>query len=79
MGKSIRSLNRSSPQIGFHIEEELFAKQAEVEAEALELYNQDPAKAEAFLTEYSVGLANKMAEQWWKLGDQLWVSFNNRF
>ncbi len=61
------------------IEEELFAKQAEVEQKALELFNQDPALAEAFLTEYSVGLAKKTAELWWQLGDQLWVRFNNRF
>jgi len=61
------------------IEEELFAKQAEVEQKALELFNQDPALAEAFLTEYSLGLAKKTAERWWQLGDQLWVRFNNRF
>jgi dipeptidase len=61
------------------IEEELFAKQAEVEAEALELYNQDPALAEEYLTNYSVGLANRIMEQWWELGDRLWVRFNNRF
>ena len=54
-------------------------KQAEIEAEALELYKQDPALAEEFLTNYSVGVANKIAKQWWDLGDMLWVRFNNRF
>ena len=30
-------------------------------------------------TDYSVSLANRVVEQWWDLGDQLWVRFNNRF
>jgi dipeptidase len=61
------------------MEEELFARQAEVEAEALALYNQDPARAAAFLTEYSHGWANRAVEQYWQLGDELWVRFNNLF
>ena len=61
------------------LEEELFVKQAEVEQKALQLFKQDPALAGAFLTEYSVGLANKTAERYWLLGDQLWVRFNNWF
>jgi len=61
------------------IEEELFAKQAEVEQKALDLFKQDPALAEAFLTEYSLGWADKTAERYWRLGDQLWVRFNNWF
>jgi len=61
------------------IEAEVFAKQAEVEQKALELFKQDPALAETFLTEYSLGLANRTAERYWLLGDQLWVRFNNWF
>lgn len=61
------------------MEEEAFARQAAVEEEALALYRQDPARAEAFLTEYSHGLANAAVERYWKLGDELWVRFNNLF
>ena len=61
------------------MEEEAFARQAEIEAEALALYERDPARAEAFLTEYSHGLANAAVERYWTLGDQLWVRFNNFF
>ena len=46
---------------------------------ALALYHSDPGALEAFLTEYSVGIANRTAAQWWDLGDQLWVRFNNQF
>lgn len=61
------------------IEEEVFGKQAEVEAKALELYQEDPALAEAFLTEYSLEVAKRAVERYWQLGDELWVRFNNRF
>jgi dipeptidase len=61
------------------IEEEVFGRQASFEEEALALYQRDPGALEEFLTEYSVGLANRVVEQWWDLGDQLWVRFNNRF
>jgi dipeptidase len=61
------------------IEEEVFGGQASFEEEALALYRRDPGGLEAFLTDYSVGLANRVVEQWWDLGDQLWVRFNNQF
>jgi dipeptidase len=61
------------------MEREMFARQASVEEEALALYEQDPARAEAYLTEYSHGLANRAVERYWRLGDELWVRFNNVF
>ncbi len=61
------------------IEREAFARQASLEEEALRIYRQDPSRLEAFLTEYSHGLANRTVERYWQLGDQLWVRFNNRF
>jgi dipeptidase len=61
------------------MEEEAYARQATVEEEALALYRQDPVLAEAFLTEYSHSLANQAVERYWRLGDELWVRFNNLF
>jgi dipeptidase len=61
------------------LEEELFAKQTDVEAEALALFQEDPARAEAFLTDYTLRLANETAQKYWDLGDRLWVRFNNLF
>jgi len=55
------------------IETEAFARQASVEEEALALYRQNPALAESFLTDYSVGLANRTVERYWQLGDELWA------
>ena len=53
--------------------------EASLEEEALRIYRQDPSRLEAFLTEYSHGLANRAVQRYWQLGDQLWVRFNNRF
>lgn len=61
------------------IEAEAFARQSSLEAEALALYERNPALAEAFLTEYSIGLANQTVERYWSLGDELWVRFNSSF
>lgn len=61
------------------MEVEALAQQAATEEEALALYRQDPAQAEIFLTEYSHGLANRAVERYWRLGDDLWVRFNNLF
>lgn len=61
------------------IEEEAFARQAEIEAEALALYEEDPARAEAFLTRYTHELANATVERYWRLGDELWTRFNRLF
>jgi dipeptidase len=61
------------------MEEEAYARQAAVEEEALALHRRNPALAEAFLTEYSHGLANRAVDRYWTLGDELWVRFNNLF
>jgi dipeptidase len=61
------------------LEEEYFARQAEVEQQALALYKTDPARAEAFLTDYSHRLANAAVERYWKLSEEIWARFNNVF
>ncbi|UCC85211.1 MAG: C69 family dipeptidase [Gemmatimonadota bacterium] len=61
------------------IEREAFARQASLEEEALELYDQAPERAEAFLTEYCHELAERTAERYWELGDELWTRFNLAF
>lgn len=61
------------------IEDDAFAKQKEIEEEALRLYKTDPAKARAFLTKYSHDIANKAVEDYWKLGDNLWSKYNRSF
>lgn len=61
------------------IEEGAFARQKEIENEALRLYKRDPAQAETFLTKYCHEIANKAVEAYWKLGDDFWSRYNNLF
>lgn len=61
------------------IEDRAFAKQREIEEEALRLYKADPAKAEAYLTKYCHDIANQAVEDYWKLGEFLWSKYNNSF
>ena len=61
------------------IEDDAFANQQKIEEEALSLYKKSPKKAKAFLTDYSVGVAEKAVKAYWKLGDDLWGKYNYQF
>jgi dipeptidase len=61
------------------IEEAAFAKQKEIEGEALRLFKADPAQAEAFLTNYCNGIATQAVDAYWKLVDDYWSKYNNLF
>ena len=45
-----------------------FQAQAEVEEKALAMYKEDPAKAAAFLTDYTCGNMFMVEKAWWDLG-----------
>jgi dipeptidase len=60
-------------------EEEAFAKQKEIEEEALALYKKNPKKARKFLTRYSNDWMNKLVNAYWKLGDDLWSKYTGKF
>jgi dipeptidase len=66
-------------QVMTAIEGRVLDSQAQVEAEALRLYKESPAKAQEFLTQYCVTEAEKAVEAYWKLGDQLWQKYSGRF
>jgi dipeptidase len=61
------------------IEDQAFAKQKEIEDQAVRLYELSPAKAEEFLTRYSHEILNQAVEEYWKAGERLWTRYNNRF
>ena len=58
---------------------ELFANQQKIEQEALALLKKNPKKAREFLTNYTLQWGNKNVEQAWKLGDQLWTKYDEKF
>lgn len=48
-----------------------------IDKSAIEFYNQDPAKAIEFLTDYCINNANNVVNAWWELGDRLLVKYNH--
>ena len=54
------------------------AQQAQVESHAQTLLVQDPARAKAYLTDYSTTCANQMLARWKKLGEYLIVKYNDQ-
>jgi dipeptidase len=60
-------------------QEELFEQQDSIESEAMELYKNNPEAAENFLTKYFNHWGNKVVERAWKLGDELWTKYDEKF
>ena len=44
---------------------------------ATELYKKNPDQAIRFLTDYCINNANRVVDAWWKLGDDLLVTYNH--
>ena len=58
---------------------ELFTNQEEIEKEVLKLLKSDPDKARAILTQYGKDWGNKVVKRAWKLGDELWTKYDEKF
>lgn len=57
-------------------EDSAIARTPEIDARALALYRQDPARAAEFLTGYCLDNARSVVDAWWELGDRLLVKYN---
>lgn len=60
------------------LESKYASQQAEIEARAKTLLSQDPARAKAYLTDYSAQCAKQMMNRWKQLGEYLIVKFNDQ-
>jgi dipeptidase len=58
---------------------EMFANQAGIEKEAMALLKKNPADAREFLTKYTLEWGNKVVARAWKLGDELWTKYDEKF
>lgn len=58
-------------------EEEIFAKQEQIEKEALNLHKKNVQAAQRYLTDYSNGLMNRVPDLYRKLRDTLIVKYTN--
>ena len=61
------------------LQKELFAKQDEIEQEALKLYKTDPEDAQEFLTEYTVSTMERVEKAYWDILDVLLYKLNNNW
>ncbi len=61
------------------VQMELYADQESVEKEALKLLNRSPKKARKYLTEYSIKQQMMLNEKAWKMGDEIWTKWDEKF
>ena len=61
------------------LENEEFELQSAIEKTALELYQKSPEKAKSFLTDYSLGRADKVVKRWKELGEFLIMKYNDGY
>ncbi len=58
-------------------EKSAFDRTPTIDAFAADLYKKDPALVPQFLTDYSLGNAERVIAAWWKLGDDLLIKYNH--
>jgi len=61
------------------MQKELFENVEQFEKDALELYKKNPKKAQEKLTSYSLEWGNKVVEKAWKIGNDLWTKYDEKF
>ena len=61
------------------LENEFYANQPELEKKAVELFKQDPKKAQQFITEYSCKNAQQVVDEWWNLSDYLIAKYSDGY
>ncbi|MCD6091903.1 MAG: C69 family dipeptidase [Bacteroidales bacterium] len=61
------------------MQKELFKNASAFEKEVLELYQKNPKKAQEKLTEYTLYWGNKVVDQAWQLGNDLWTKYDEKF
>lgn len=72
-------MHKDVDSVWIPFEKELLDKQAGVEAEALQLYRKNPKKAAAYLTGYTSDCCNRAVDTAWKIGDDLWTNYDERW
>ncbi|MFZ0391278.1 MAG: C69 family dipeptidase [Calditrichia bacterium] len=60
-------------------QQEMFANQEKVDREAAALYKKNPQKAVRYLTDYSNQWGRRVVNRAWRLGDELWTRYDEKF
>ena len=61
------------------MQKEVFENASVFEKEMMDLYSKNPKKAQEKLTEYTLKWGNKVVDQAWKLGNDLWTKYDEKF
>jgi dipeptidase len=61
------------------LQQELFNNQKKIEQEAKRLYQSDKKQVKKFLTDYAIEWGDKVVERAWRLGDELWTKYDEKF
>ncbi len=61
------------------IQKEFIEKNVEIEKHACILLKKSPDKAKSFLTKYSIDCGDRVVKQAWKMGDDLWTKYDEKF
>jgi len=61
------------------LQDEVFSAQTQVEIEAILMYDQSPQNSIEYLTKYTEKWGERVVERCWKLGDELWTKYDEKF
>jgi len=62
------------------MQQEMFDKQADFESKAMALYKKgDKSVLSQYLTSYTMTWGNTVVDRAWKLGDELWTKYDEKF
>lgn len=61
------------------MQQQFFQNQKEIESKALTFLKNDRMKAIKFLTDYGIKWGDTVVERAWKLGDELWTKYDEKF
>ncbi|MDZ7332689.1 MAG: C69 family dipeptidase [candidate division KSB1 bacterium] len=61
------------------LQSQLLNQQKDIEAQALALFNKNPDEARQFLTQYTMSWGERVVKTAWRLGDDLWTKYDEKF
>jgi dipeptidase len=61
------------------MQQELFSNQPKIEEEALRLFKKNPKKTRDYLTKYGIEWGDRVTKRAWKLGEELWTKYDEKF
>ena len=62
-----------------HMQQQMLAQQKEVDETATKLFGKSPRKGRKYLTSYVNKACRSVVDAYWKLGDQLWTRYDEKW